>query len=238
MGIMDRKSLVDEAYEKIREKICNFELMPGRTLSDFTLSKELGMSRTPIRAALQRIENEGLIRDGGAGQGYVVCEITEDEIIDLFDARCGLEMTALRLIERKGLTEEGLEQLRLINGLLQSAYDRKEIRHHFVLDQKFHDKLVCLSQNDKLARFHDTVRLQLSRMRVLSYLEPTYQKKACDEHEQLLQYLIDGNWKGAEDVLFEHIESTKENYVNLLKNRLDDDIFNMIRYFMNSEIRI
>ena len=62
---IEKKSLVDEAYEKIRQKICDFELTPGQAISDFILSKELGMSRTPIRMALQKIESDGLIRDGG-----------------------------------------------------------------------------------------------------------------------------------------------------------------------------
>ena len=77
--------LVDQAYEDIKNMICNFELIPGQIVSDFTLSKKMGMSRTPIRQALQKLEGDDLIVDAGAGKSYQVSPITEDGIIDLFD---------------------------------------------------------------------------------------------------------------------------------------------------------
>lgn len=60
--------LVDQAYEDIKNMICNFELIPGQIVSDFTLSKKMGMSRTPIRQALQKLEGDDLIVDAGAGE--------------------------------------------------------------------------------------------------------------------------------------------------------------------------
>ena len=118
---IEKKSLVDEAYEKIRQKICDFELTPGQAISDFILSKELGMSRTPIRMALQKIESDGLIRDGGAGQSYFVCEITKEDIIDLFDARKGIELTALELMMKRGVQKEELEYLNKINEQMEDT---------------------------------------------------------------------------------------------------------------------
>ena len=58
--------LVDQAYEDIKNMICNFELIPGQIVSDFTLSKKMGMSRTPIRQALQKLEGDDLIVDAAA----------------------------------------------------------------------------------------------------------------------------------------------------------------------------
>ena len=86
--------LVDQAYEDIKNMICNFELIPGQIVSDFTLSKKMGMSRTPIRQALQKLEGDDLIVDAGAGKSYQVSPITEDGIIDLFDAREGIELNS------------------------------------------------------------------------------------------------------------------------------------------------
>ena len=64
---MEEKTLVDVAYERIRQQICDFELVPGQAVSDFILSKNLGMSRTPIRMALQRLENDRPKEPGGQG---------------------------------------------------------------------------------------------------------------------------------------------------------------------------
>ena len=100
--------LVDQAYEDIKNMICNFELIPGQIVSDFTLSKKLGMSRTPIRQALQKLEGDDLIVDASAGKSYQVSPITEDGIIDLFDAREGIEVAAVRIALEKGIDETRL----------------------------------------------------------------------------------------------------------------------------------
>ena len=204
-----KKSLVDEAYEKIRQKICDFELTPGQTISDFILSKELGMSRTPIRMALQKIESDGLIRDGGAGQSYFVCEITKEDIIDLFDARKGIELTALGLMMKRGVQKEELEYLNKINEQMEIVNKQGRVKQQFYYDQKFHDKLVFLSANSRLIKFHESLLLQFTRMRVLSYLDRSYQDKAYRDHDRVLRMIREENFDKAFDALKEHIESAK-----------------------------
>ena len=117
--------LVDQAYEDIKNMICNFELIPGQIVSDFTLSKKLGMSRTPIRQALQKLEGDDLIVDAGAGKSYQVSPITEDGIIDLFDAREGIEVAAVRIALEKGIDETRLIELERINQNMEDANSRK-----------------------------------------------------------------------------------------------------------------
>lgn len=232
----DKKSLVDEAYEKIRQKICDFELIPGTAISDFTLSKQLGMSRTPIRMALQKIESDGLIRDGGAGQGYFVCEITEEDIVDLFDARGGIELTALWLLMNREIPAEDLEYLRKINYLMEEVNKKGQVKRQFYYDQKFHDKLVLLSGNSRIIKFHESLLLQLTRMRVLSYLERSYQDKAYRDHEEIIRMIAVGDKKGARKALQEHIESTKKNYISLLTNQLDGDSFGVLSFTMKHDL--
>ena len=86
-GTGNKKTLVEIAYERIRNKICDFELYPGQDVSDFTLCKELGMSRTPVRQALVQLEHDGLVQNAGVGKSYQVSQITEEEIADIFEAR-------------------------------------------------------------------------------------------------------------------------------------------------------
>ena len=86
-GTESKPTLVEIAYEKIRNKICDFELYPGQDVSDFTLCKELGMSRTPVRQALVQLEHDGLVKNAGIGKSYQVSEITEEEIADIFFKR-------------------------------------------------------------------------------------------------------------------------------------------------------
>ena len=232
---IEKKSLVDEAYEKIRQKICDFELTPGQAISDFILSKELGMSRTTIRMALQKIESDGLIRDGGAGQSYFVCEITKEDIIDLFDARKGIELTALELMMKRGVQKEELEYLNKINEQMEVVNKQGRVKQQFYYDQKFHDKLVFLSANSRLIKFHESLLLQFTRMRVLSYLDRSYQDKAYRDHDRVLRMIREENFDKAFDALKEHIESAKWDYIGLLTNKMDSDSFGVLSYTMKKD---
>ncbi|MCI8888153.1 MAG: GntR family transcriptional regulator [Hungatella sp.] len=232
---IEKKSLVDEAYEKIRQKICDFELVPGQAISDFILSKELGMSRTPIRMALQKIESDGLIRDGGAGQSYFVCEITKEDIEDLFDARKGIELTALELMMKRGAGVEDLEYLRRINERMEEVNKQGHVKQQFYYDQRFHDKLVLLSANSRIIRFHESLLLQFTRMRVLSYLDRSYQDKAYRDHDLVLDMIEKGDKEGASAALRGHIETAKQDYIGLLTNKLNSESFGVLSYTMKSD---
>lgn len=227
-------SLVEEAYEKIRQKICDFELYPGQEISDFTLSKELGMSRTPIRQALGQLERDGLIYDGGQGRGYLVCEITEEDIRDIFAARECIETMSLKLAMDRGLDGEELEKIEHINKLMEDMDQAGNIKRQFYYDQQFHNQLVLLSGNKRLIRFYESLRIQLSRLRVLSYLERSYQKKAYNDHSRVLSAIKDRDRDGALKALETHIETSREDYCDLLTNRVALDSYGMLRFLMKT----
>lgn len=230
----NKVSLVEEAYEKIRQKICDFELYPGQEISDFTLSKELGMSRTPIRQALGQLERDGLIYDGGQGRGYLVCDITEEEIRDIFAARECIEAMSLKLAMERGISEEELARIEHINSQMEDMDRKGNIKRQFYYDQQFHNQLVLLSGNKRLNRFYESLRIQLSRLRVLSYLERSYQKKAYNDHSRVLAAMREGNWEEALKALEVHIETSREDYCDLLTNRVALDSFGMLRFLMKT----
>ena len=148
--------LVDQAYEDIKNMICNFELIPGQIVSDFTLSKKMGMSRTPIRQALQKLEGDDLIVDAGAGKSYQVSPITEDGIIDLFDAREGIEVAAVRIA-----LEKGIDETRLIE--LERKYQDKAYRDHQMILEGLKSGDSRLAQQ-ALAEHIETARLDYLRV--------------------------------------------------------------------------
>ncbi|MBT9776834.1 FCD domain-containing protein [Clostridium sp. MCC353] len=230
----NKVSLVEEAYEKIKQKICDFELYPGQEISDFTLSKELGMSRTPIRQALGQLENDGLIFDGGQGRGYIVCEITEEEIRDIFAARECIETMSLKLAMEQGIKEESFAYLEKINRQMEEMDQKGNIKRQFYFDQQFHNYLVLLSGNKRLIRFYETLRIQLSRLRVLSYLERSYQKKAYNDHSRVIECIREKDGEGAVRALTVHIETSQDDYCDLLTNRIALDSYGMLRFLMKT----
>lgn len=235
MPIQENKvSLVEEAYEKIKQKVCDFELYPGQEISDFTLSKELSMSRTPIRQALGQLEHEGLIYNGGPGRGYIVCEITEEEIRDIFAARECIEAMSLRLAMERGVEQEECRVLEHINSQMEEMDRKGNVKRQFYFDQQFHNKLVLLSGNKRLIRFYESLRIQLSRLRVLSYLERSYQKKAYNDHSRVLECIRNGDQEGALEALAVHIETSQEDYCDLLTKRVALDSYGMLRFLMKT----
>lgn len=224
-------TLVDRAYGDIKNMICNFELIPGQIVSDFTLSKKLGMSRTPIRQALQRLEGDNLIEDAGAGKSYQVSYITEEEIIDLFDAREGIEVMAIRVAIEKGICETRLIELERINRNMEDANVSGKIKENFEADQQFHDYLVNLSRNKKLIRFHESLLIQLRRVRMISYLERKYQDKAYRDHQKVLEGLRSGNSELAQGALAGHIETAKQDYLRVMREKNITEDFGLLRFF-------
>ena len=97
--------LVDQAYEDIKNMICNFELIPGQIVSDFTLSKKMGMSRTPIRQALQKLEGDDLIVDAGRAIRSVLLQKMELLIFLMQEKELRLQLYVLLL--KKGLMKQG-----------------------------------------------------------------------------------------------------------------------------------
>lgn len=227
-------SLVEDAYERIKQKIFDFELYPGQEVSDFTLSKELSMSRTPIRQALQQLEHDGLLYDGGQGRGYLVCEITVEEIRDIFAARECIEAKALELAMELGINESDKQQIFQINSRMKQVNQENNVKQQFYYDQYFHNYLVSLSGNKRLIRFYDSLRIQLTRMRVLSYLERSYQNKAYNDHEKVLECIASHDKEGAVKALITHISTSREDYCDLLTNRISLDSYGMLRFLMKT----
>lgn len=228
-------SLVDQAYEEIKNMVCNFELFPGQIVSDFTLSKAMGMSRTPIRQALQRLEGDGLIEDAGAGKSYQVSRITEEEIVDLFDAREGIEVMAVKLAVDKGIPEPRLVELERISNNMEEANLAGNIRENFNYDQEFHDYLVNMSGNKKLIRFHESLLIQLRRVRMLSYLERKYQDKAFQDHKRVLDGLRAGDKELASEALARHIETAKRDYLRVVNDAGIMGGLGVLRFFSGQE---
>ena len=231
-GTENKPTLVEIAYEKIRNKICDFELYPGQDVSDFILCKELGMSRTPVRQALVQLEHDGLIKDAGVGKSYRVSEITEEEIADIFEAREAIEVSSLRLAMERGISAEEIERLERINLNMEQQNEAHNIKLQFRYDQSFHNYLVFIGGNKRLARFYESLVVQLNRMRVLSYLESSYQKKAYNDHRAVLDEIKKGNGKEAGKALSHHIQTSRRDYCDLLQNKVSLDAYGILRLLM------
>lgn len=230
---MAKSNLADKAYTIIQQRIFSFDLFPGQTVSDYLLSKELGMSRTPIRQALQQLESEGLLEPMETTQSsYRVVPITAEDIQDIFDFREGLESTAIRLALEKGISEEQLQELEEIIDVMVKTNREDTLNEHFIADQRFHNSLVALSRNRRLVKAHDSILLQLTRLRLLSFLQRSLQDKACNEHRALLCALRDKNLDQAIAIDIHHLRTSRDDYIAILNNNFNFNAMKALRLFM------
>ena len=228
-------SLTNKAYETIRQQIFDFDLFPGQIVSDYLLSKELNMSRTPIRQALIRLKTEGLLEEQNGKKNYCVANITKEDIQDLFDFREGIETTAFMLAWRRGITPGQLAELQEITDQMKSTHAAGQAKEHFFYDQHFHNELVALSGNKRLIKAHDEILLQLTRMRFLSFLENSLQSKACAKHQAILDAIGQQDYEGGRQAVIDHVRSSCEDYINLIGNGLSANSLCLLRYFTRSQ---
>jgi GntR family transcriptional regulator of vanillate catabolism len=135
----------------LREQILTGELMPGERLREMTLVDRLGVSRTPIRAALTRLAEEGLLEKMSGG-GYAVREFTVQDIEDAIEARGIMEGMAARLAAERAANPAALltikECLLQFEKLLEKTYlNAEDIEHYFELNGRFHTQLMELAES-------------------------------------------------------------------------------------------
>lgn len=197
---MAGKYLKDKAYEIIREKIMNCEFTPGSVLNEVELIEEIGASRTPIREALNKLEQENLVTIVPK-KCILVRGITVDDIAEVFDARAVIEpQILLRFSDRISLKflEEYLERCRHTEDTL------KLIR----LDEEFHELLYQVCDNQYLRSVLRMVEGIDHRNRVFNSNEERVHEGIA-EHIVIVEKMLGKEYVAASNALFEHIRTAK-----------------------------
>ena len=194
---------VQKAYQLISDMIFRYQISPGMMVSDFALSKVLGISRTPIRQAIMMLLNSGLVVS--AGKGYKVPEITLESIDDLYDARVCLEVAILRMSMAKGIDKADIARLRQIVELESKCNDSGDILSSLEHDLEFHKQLNSLSHNMRLESSFENLRLQMKMLNVFSLAAPNFSTPAV--YSSILDSIAEGDVELATAKLANSIES-------------------------------
>lgn len=200
--------LKDGAYEAIKELIQAQVFKPGTFLSERELAARLGMSKTPVRSALERLQAEGFVRISPQ-QGAVVREQASDEIMEMFDVRVALEPYVLRRLE-DSLGRWQLGRLRENLRQQQWAVEAPDVGRYSHLDADFHLLFCQFLGNQEIERVLRGLRDRLHRtvLRVLAAnvgrLEASY-----GEHAGIVEALEEGDLELAVRRLLEHLEQAR-----------------------------
>lgn len=185
LNMNDFLPLRDVVFNTLRQAILRGELQPGERLLEIHLADKLGVSRTPIREAIRKLELEGLVFMIPR-KGAVVAEITEKSLRDVLEVRRALEELAMKLACEKILDEE-IEELKVAAKEFEDALKTGDVTVYAEADVKFHDIIYRTTDNQRLIQLLYNLREQMYRYRV-EYL------KRDDSHDTLLaehQYIIE-----------------------------------------------
>jgi DNA-binding GntR family transcriptional regulator len=185
-------------YAVLRSAILALELMPGEGLSERGLESMLGASRTPIRAALMRLANEGLTQR--SGRGWQVSPIDLAEVRAVMEYREALESAAVRLAVARAEPEE----LSALRDLAEAHRDNDDEETGLRDGSDFHVALAQLSRNPFLADGMRDVLTRLSRTRWLEVHTPESRAQARDEHLAIVGAVADENAEAAVQLAISH----------------------------------
>ncbi|MFT4135480.1 GntR family transcriptional regulator [Microbacterium sp.] len=189
---------------QLRRAIATGQLAPGEQLMEAALARSLGVSRAPLREALQRLTQEGLLI-GHRNRGVRVMELDEDTVRDIYLARGAVERAAIEQIGLAGRAAEAIVLSELFDGVDEEGQDpsSQEISE---LDMSFHEKLVELSGSPRLQRMHRTLLTQV-RM-CLTHMQATYESidHRVNEHRALAEAIIAGDTDRAVALLRAHMD--------------------------------
>lgn len=203
------QSLTDKAYSAIKNAIMTNELTPGTVLTEENLASQLGISRTPLRAALQRLQHEEIVMQNG--KTMVVAEVTERDVRDISVVRIQLEPLAIHLLAQNGgITAKQLERLYLCGEKQLRALQDGDNEAVLNQDALFHVSIAQMTGNRFLTELVNKSNETIRRFHTLSGSLPFHAEEAVEEHTVVLDYLRDGNFELAEQALRTHLEQVQQ----------------------------
>jgi len=199
-------SLADQAYAQLKRLIFDFALMPGDRVSETELAQRVAVSRTPLRAALQRLEREGFLKLLPR-LGWQVAPLDFDVMDELYDLRTLIECEAARhMAEHEQRPELGkLADLWLVPAP-ERLTDAAEVG---ALDERFHALLVQGSGNREMARVHKEITERIRIIRRLDFTKPARVDATYDEHARILRAITRRRADEAQRLLRAHIQQSK-----------------------------
>ena len=211
----------ERAYNDLKSDLLSGRFSPGERLTEEHLAKSLGVSRTPVREALHKLESEGLVKPLES-RGFYVARDSREELEDLFDIRAALEGYAIRLI-CAGISAETIKQLQQFVKKAEDALARKQLDEIFEYNTQFHD--VLHSVISRKTRFHNLIadtRKYVLRYRKdsLHYLDGA--RRTIDGHKKILMAISLKDPELCERVMREHIQEAKEEALHKISEKNKD----------------
>ena len=219
-----------DSYQPLREVVCESLrdairkgiLKPGQRIMEIKLAEELGVSRTPVREAIRKLELEGYVVMMPR-RGTYVADMSIRDINEIFEIRTALESLSNGLAAEH-ITEDELEHLQrllvVIGGYIkeyEDGPDREAAMDKIVkTDIEFHDLLYHAARNNRLVGIISNLRDQLTRFRTLSMSYPGRLEVTLDEHREIVETIANGDGRAARKAAVHHMENSEKTLLKAM----------------------
>jgi DNA-binding GntR family transcriptional regulator len=216
-AIISKKPLRKDIQTLLRERIVRGEILPGNRLQDVQLAAELGVSRTPVREALLRLEGEGLV-ESDPNRGFFVAPLSRREVLEIYPIVWALECLALD--SSQSLTPPQVKALRQINAEMAAVTGNP--LHCQELDLRWHQTLLESCPNDRLTEFLGALKHIVRRYEYVYMRDPALVRRSVRDHAEILEAvvkkkrklasrLVERNWRGGMESVLQHLEEQQQD---------------------------
>ncbi len=209
-------SLESRVYKALEDAILSGELKEGAPLTELGLSEKLGVSRTPIRAALHRLDEDGLIKLS-PNKGAVVIGVSGDDLVDIYRIRMRLEGLASAMAAEK-MTEDDKKSLSDTVELSEFYIRKNDAEHIKELDTAFHSEIFKKSGSRMLCRILTDLHRSIKSYRKLSLSENGRIQASVKEHREILEAILRSDAKEAERLTYLHVENAMKSTLGAIEN--------------------
>lgn len=198
-------SLQEFAYNKCKALIESGKLSPGNLYSEVAISKQLGISRTPMRTALQNLEKDGLIIRLPQ-RGFYVYQFTKEDIEEFFVIRKALEGYAVENIATKKLAIDISQLNKHLEGQ-KKAIQSDNFATFIQEDRAFHEHLIHVLNNKRLAAIYSDLRQSIELLGLQRFKINSQRNLSIAEHKMIIEAIVKGDPRAAREAVYNHLDS-------------------------------
>jgi DNA-binding GntR family transcriptional regulator len=207
--------LRDQIYALVRRAIVTGKLAPGALVNEIEIADKLGISRTPVREAVKKVSDEGLI-EVRAQAGTFVSAISRKQVREAYIIRIALELESVRHAAEI-VTDAQIQHLHDLVDIHETMVRRSRFHDAIVCDDDFHRAIAEVSGFSMLWKVVDMTKAQMDRCRLLSLPSPGAGKKTIAQHRAIVRALAAHDSETAEQAIRTHLETSLGNTLELLE---------------------
>ncbi len=208
-------SSVDRVYLELRDRAMRYDFRPGSRINEQALGRELGISRPPLREALNRLAAEGLL-DFVMNKGFFRKSISVDEVMDLYQVRIALERRAVLLAIQRA-SDAQIAAVADYWADIRERATQMPTADLLLADEEFHRRLVALSGNRELAAIMENVTRRIHSARHIDIEQSAWNSRAFAAHDEVMRLIAERRTDAALQALTEHIDMSQQRAIEITK---------------------